>query len=78
VNDRQSGENKRQAKELLKLQTELSQARTKQAQAERSLLELKELIREPRTVDEQRAHEILDWGEKGSVDIFFSLVGPPR
>jgi hypothetical protein len=75
VNDRQSGENKRQAKELLKLQTDLSQARTKQAEAERSLLELKELIREPRTVDEQRAHEILDWGEKGSLDIFFSLVG---
>jgi hypothetical protein len=67
--------NNRQAAQSLTLQTELATARRKQAEAERSLLELQQLVREPRTIDEQRAHEILDWGEKASVEIFFSMIG---
>jgi len=66
--------NNRQAAQSLTLQTELATARRKQAEAEKSLLELQQPVREPRTIDEQRAHEILDWGEKGSVEIFFSML----
>jgi hypothetical protein len=61
--------NNRQAAQSLTLQTELATAKGKQADAERSLLELQKLIGEPRTIDEQRANEILDWGAKGAVDI---------
>jgi len=69
--------NNRQAAQSLTLQTELATARRKQAEAEKSLLELQQPVREPRTIDEQRAHEILDWGEKGSVEIFFSMLLAP-
>jgi hypothetical protein len=67
--------NDRQIEKIRNLDIDVANARTKQAGAEKSLLELQQLVREPRAIDEQRANEILDWGEKGSVDIFFSMIG---
>jgi hypothetical protein len=67
--------NDRQTEKIRNLDIDVAGARTKQAEAEKSLLELQQLVREPRAIDEQRANEILDWGEKGSVDIFFSMIG---
>jgi|GEM_PF-6855135 len=45
--------------------------REKAAAAEKSLLELQQLIKEPRTIDRQTADKILVAGSKGSVDIGF-------
>jgi hypothetical protein len=67
--------NKRQSKQMLELETDLSKQREKTAVAEKSLLELQQLVKEPRTVDQKRADEILDWGEKGSVTISFNMLG---
>jgi hypothetical protein len=53
-----------------RVETELAEARTKQAEAERSLLELQQLLKEPRTIDIERAKKILGSGSKGSVTIF--------
>ena len=35
----------------------------------------KSLLKQPRTIDQQRADEILDWGEKGLVKISYSMIG---
>jgi hypothetical protein len=67
--------NKRQAKQLLKLELDLQTQREKTALAEKATLELERLIKEPRTIDRKRGEDILDWGEKGSVSIFFSMLG---
>jgi len=67
--------NARQSKQLLELQTSLEKQREKTALAEKAALELQRLIKEPRTIDRKHADEILDWGEKGSVGIFFSMLG---
>jgi hypothetical protein len=67
--------NDRQTEKIRNLDIDVANARTKQAEAERSLLDLQRLIREPRTIDEQRANEILDWGEKGAVKIWYSMIG---
>jgi hypothetical protein len=67
--------NDRQTERIRNLDINVANARTKQADAERSLLELQELIKQPRTIDQQRAHEILDSGEKGLVKISYSMIG---
>jgi hypothetical protein len=61
--------------EQKRLDIDLANAKKAQAVAEKSLLELQRLIKEPRTIDRKRADEILDWGQKGSVSIFFSMLG---
>ena len=67
--------NKRQSRQLLELETNLEQQREKTAVAEKATLELQRLIKEPRAIDRKHGDEILDWGEKGSVSIFFSMIG---
>src|ERR1700693_3674396 len=57
------------------LKVTVAEAETKRAEAEKSLLELQRLIKEPRTIDSKRGDEILDWGEKGSVDIASVAIG---
>jgi len=52
-----------------RVETELATAKTRQAEAERSLLELQQLLKEPRSIDRDRAKEILEHGSKASVDI---------
>jgi hypothetical protein len=51
--------------EQKRLDIDLANAKKAQAVAEKSLLELQRLIKEPRTIDRKRADEILDWGAKG-------------
>jgi hypothetical protein len=67
--------NKRQAKQLVQLELDLQTQREKTALAEKATLELEGLIKEPRRIDRKHADEILDWGEKGPVSIFFSMIG---
>jgi hypothetical protein len=67
--------NNRQATQLVTLETQLATAKRTQAEAEKSLLELQQLIREPRKIDEKRANEILDWSSVGSVEIIFLSAG---
>src|SRR5439155_13863798 len=67
--------NKRQSRQLLELETNLSKQREKTAIAEKATLELERLIKEPRTLDRKHGDQILDRGEKGSVGIFFSMLG---
>jgi hypothetical protein len=61
-----------------RVETELAEAKTKQAEAERALLELQQLIREPRTLDETKAAAILDAGAKGLVQILFVAGDEPK
>jgi hypothetical protein len=67
--------NKRQSKQMLELETSLSKQREKTALAEKATLDLQRLISEPRTFDRQKANEILDWGGRGSVKIWYSMIG---
>jgi len=67
--------NRRQSKQLIELSTKPEEKREKTALAEKTTLELGRLIKEPRTIDRKKADEILDWGEKGTVSIFFSMIG---
>ena len=50
---------------------DVSDAKTKQAKAEKSLLELQQQINEPRVLDTAIANKILDSGGKGSVQFGF-------
>ncbi|HYR22290.1 MAG TPA: hypothetical protein VEP30_05130 [Chthoniobacterales bacterium] len=61
--------NKRQAKELVQLKIDLADAKTKQADAEKSLRELSDFATEQRSVSFDKAKEILQKGPKGSVEI---------
>ena len=84
--------NKRQAQTILGLKKDasdakkaqqeveisLADAKTKQAEAEKSLLELQQLIHEPRTLDETKGAAILDAREKGSVQILFVAGDEPK
>jgi hypothetical protein len=55
-----------------RVETDLAKAKEAQAVAEKSLLELQKLIREPRTVDWKKGNEILAAGPKGKVEILFA------
>src|SRR5438876_9101730 len=64
--------NKRQARQLIQLETKLEEQREKTALAEKSLLELQKLIREGRAIDTKLATEILEHGPKGEAEIMVS------
>jgi hypothetical protein len=65
--------NNRQTERIRNLDIDVANARTKQAEAEKSLLELQRLIQEPRTIDRKLALEILTNGPRGSVKVLFAV-----
>lgn len=69
VNDRQSQQNAAQAERLLKLEADRDMQREKTAIAEKSLLDFQMWIKEPRTIEEKKAGEILGNRPPASVEI---------
>jgi hypothetical protein len=63
--------NARQAERVLTLETGLADAKTKQAEAERRLLEVQNRIAWRHSFDEKKFREVLDRGVKGTAEIVY-------